>query len=102
MGYNKSIEVDLDKCEILSGVAETNDDPGSVPLNVWMFREQRKPDKTLVSYVVCCSQGKKFISDALYVSSDFIRLKFIQKKTSIIYIDTENDTYFFDLDFLWE
>jgi hypothetical protein len=100
MIYDKVIEVELEKCRIVSGLMEIGDATGPSLLNIWMIREQEAIQKVTKSYVIFESDEKEYVSEALLFSADFIRLRFIQQQMTKIYIDTIADTYFFDLNFL--
>lgn len=100
MMYDKVIDIELENCIILSGTVESDESRDPTFINIWMLRDRKRILKTTTSYVVYNSPEKKYVSDVLYLSEDYIRLKFIEQKTTKIYIDTKRDTYFFDLDFL--
>ena len=102
MNYDKIIEVDFEDCEIISRVVEFEEINDPSAINIWMLNNENKTVKVSMTYLIYRLQNEKYTSDVLYQSLDLIRLKLFRRKITNIYINTSQNTYFFDLDFLKE
>jgi hypothetical protein len=100
MNNDNVINVPFDECKFVSRVVEVQEIQDPDVINIWMLENQTTASKVSVTYIICHHEGKKYVSEALYHSLDFIKLSFIRAKSIQIHIDTNANTYYFDLRFL--
>jgi len=106
--YERKILVDLEKCEIIGGVNFHEGTDSEWPYYVpdftapELYSYDSHRNESEVYRIRCFLDGITYVSEPIVMSREGIMVKFMEKKTTEIYLKSfAKDNYFFDVNFLY-